>query len=357
MLLVGGIILLYYLPRLHGAWVLGRAPDTSGTSSPVVPITIGMVQSNVDPWDKWSRSSLQTLRLYDGLTDSLLGARSQCVPELVLWPETALPFYALSPANSLALGEIRRGVEARGIPLLTGTPVAVTYEDSNDAPPSAKRDRRTGQRYDAFNAAIFIQPGLDTIAWYGKMKMVPLAERVPYADMFHMLDFLRWGVGIGGWQIGRDTTVFLEERSRARFSTMICYESTYPDFVAEFVRRGAEFITIITIDSWWGHMSGAFQHRQIATLRAVENRRWIARCAVGGISCYIDPWGRAYDETELFTRGTLCRTISRETYRTIYTRFGDIIGRVSLWMSLLLVAAAAGQRFLRRRYDKAWTEQ
>ncbi|HXX63664.1 MAG TPA: apolipoprotein N-acyltransferase, partial [Bacteroidota bacterium] len=106
---------------------------------------------------------------------------------------------------------------------------------------------------------------------------------------------------------------------------------------------------LITIDSWWDKMSGAYQHRQFAVFRAVENRRWIARCAVGGISCYIDPQGRTFDATELFTKATLDRTIYATGEMTFYTRFGDWLGQIALSLALLSVAAGAGQRFLNRK--------
>jgi apolipoprotein N-acyltransferase len=186
------------------------------------------------------------------------------------------------------------------------------------------------------------------------MKMVPIAERVPYADAFYFLDFLRWGVGIGGWQIGPDSTIFVEQRTGTRFSTMICYESTYPDFVAAFVRKGAEFIAIITIDSWWDRMSGAYQHQQFAIFRAVENRRWIARCAVGGFSCFIDPYGRVYDKTDLFTQTSLVRTLERSSALTIYTAHGDWLSEVCLLVAGMFCAAALGQKFKNKKRRLAW---
>jgi apolipoprotein N-acyltransferase len=150
--------------------------------------------------------------------------------------------------------------------------------------------------------------------------------------------------------------VFFDRRTGARFNTLICYESTYPGFVATFVRKGAEFITLITIDSWWDHMSGAYQHQQMAIFRAIENRRWIARCAVGGISCYIDPYGRVYDATELFTQSVLCRQIERRAGLSFYTRHGDWLGDISFWVALILVAAAMGQGFLSKQRRQLWQE-
>jgi apolipoprotein N-acyltransferase len=351
-----GILLVYAIPRVYGSFVLSEADTPRGerSGSNAGQITVGMIQPNLDPWDKWSVNGYQTVTSYLRMTDSLRQTACRAKPDLVLWPETAIPFFILTDANRMSLQDLRSRIDSIGVPVLTGFPHAVFYADSTQAPPSAKRSRMTGLRYDTFNAAALIQPGVDEIPWYGKMKMVPFAERVPYADMFHFGDFLRWDVGIGGWQIGKDSTVFVERRTGARFSTVICYESTYPAFVSDFVRKGAEFIAIITIDSWWAKMSGAYQHKQYAILRAVENRRWIARCAVGGISCFIDPYGRVYDETELLSGAVLCKTIGRSTELTPYTRYGDWLAQACCWLAGAFCAAALGQRFLTKNRERQW---
>ncbi len=354
--LVGLLVTVYLLPLVPGLLVLSgadaareREPETAGPS-----ITVGIVQSNVDPWNKWSVSGFDALRLYVGMTRSLVHVASPRKPDLILWPETAVPYLILTEQNQFLLSDLRSRLDSIGVPVLTGLPQAVFYRNPADAPPSAKTIQRTGERYDAFNAAALIDPGSSKIQWYGKMKMVPFAERVPYADIFHALDFLRWDVGIGGWQIGRDTTIFTERKTGAKFATMICYESVYPDLVAAFVRKGAEFVSIVTIDSWWGRMSGAYQHHQFAILRAVENRRWIARCAVGGISCFIDPYGRTYDDTELFTQATLVRTIGRRTELSFYSEHGDWLGLTCAWLSCAFLAAALGKVFLNKKREQAW---
>lgn len=351
MLALAGILLLVAIPSVHG-WFVLTSPEASPAAPLRRPVTVGMIQPDFDPWEKWAVDGPGTIRTYLRMTDSLLA--SGCRADLVLWPETAIPFFVLS-AESVPARDLQESVDSLGVAILTGLPHRTVYRDSSVAPKSAKRDRRTGQRYDTFNAAALIEPFGGPARWHGKMKMVPLAERIPYAEFFSGLDFLRWEVGMGGWAIGKDTVVFREERSGSRFGTQICYESTYPDFVADYVRRGAEFLTIITIDSWWGHMSGAFQHHRIAVFRAVENRRWIARCAVGGISCYIDPYGRTYDDTGLFSRAVLCRTIGRDSELTAYTRAGNVLGEACLWVSCLLVAAAAGERTLRKHRTRLWS--
>ncbi len=348
-------VILYYIPALHGWRILSEAPRApNGLTQGEKTITVGMIQANVDPWEKWTENGYVTLERYLDMTAALADTAREGHPDLVLWPETAMPYDLHSELNRPLLLRVRERLSKENVSVLTGTPYFVFYKDSSSAPRSAKRRKLTGERYDAFNAAILIQPDEEDVPWYGKMKMVPIAERVPYADLFAFVDFLRWGVGIGGWQIGPKQTIFTEQRTGARFCTLICYESVYPGFVASFVRAGAEFISIITIDSWWDHMSGAYQHERFAIFRAVENRRWLARCAVGGISCYIDPYGRVYDETELFTTRSLDRTIGRSTDLTYYSEHGDLLGQVCLWISGLFLAAVVGQRFKNKLRAQQW---
>lgn len=354
--LVVCIVLLYLLPKIYGTLLLAGVPpeDDAGLLRGSKTIRVGIVQSNIDPWEKWRFTGHDAIDLYLRLTRELIAQHPDAKPDLVLWPETAVPYAILLDANRALLDEVHASVDSLGVSILTGLPNYVIYRDSTEAPPSSKRINKTGERYDSFNSAALIQPMVQAVPWYGKMKMVPIAERVPYADAFHFLDFLRWGVGIGGWQIGRDSTIFEENKTGARFNTLICYESVYPQFVASFVKKGAEFIALITIDSWWGKMSGAYQHQQFAILRAVENRRWIARCAVGGFSCFIDPYGRVYDKTELFTRTTIVRTIGRSNELTFYSAHGEWLGSGSMFIAGLFLAAAMGKRFLNKKRIQSW---
>lgn len=347
------MVITALFPTAEGLYVLGRAP-APGTPAPGTPVTVGIVQSNVDPWEKWGRQGRDLLDLYTGLTRRLVADTTVPRPAIVLWPETAITGYPLLPMSRPLLEGLHGAADSMHVAILTGITHAVFYNDAARAPASARTSRVGGEKYDAFNAAAFIQPDVDSVAWYGKMKMVPIAERVPYADMFAFLDFLRWGVGIGGWQIGPAQTVFRDSAAGVAFSSLICYESTYPGFVASFVRKGASFLALITIDSWWGKMSGAYQHRQFAVFRAVENRRWIARCAVGGISCYIDPYGRSYDDTDLFTERTLSRTIGASGEMTFYTLHGDWLGQCALLGACMCAAAIAGRTFINRTRRQLW---
>lgn len=345
------VAVLYILPWGYGKYVLSSATvDGTHPAMDEGEVTVGMIQSNADPWEKWTTHGGAMIDGYIRATEGLVVAPQSPRPQIVLWPETAMPYFILAPQNQRLLSTIRARLNPLHVAVLTGTPHFVEYEDLSAAPHSAKTDPESGRRYDTFNAAAFLQPGIDSVAWYGKMKMVPLAERIPYAEWFAGFDVLRWTVGMGGWQIGPGHVVFTDSASGAKFTTSICYESVYPDFVAEGVRRGAEFLSIITVDSWWDHMSGAYQHERFAIFRAVENRRWIARCAIGGISCYIDPYGRTYDATGLLTKAALSRTIGRSAELTFYTKHGEIIGTSCLWLAIaVMVLAIAAPLFMKGR--------
>jgi apolipoprotein N-acyltransferase len=132
-------------------------------------------------------------------------------------------------------------------------------------------------------------------------------------------------VGISNWGQGNDTTVFTLDAPEAPVGiwAMICYETLYPSFVAGFAGRGAQMFGVITNDGWFGNSSGPYQLMRYTVLRAIENRRAVARCANNGISCFIDPYGRVTDETGLYTRTGIVKDIPLRGDLTFYTRHGD----------------------------------
>ena len=179
------------------------------------------------------------------------------------------------------------------------------------------------------------------------MKLVPFGEKVPFSQQLPFLaKFFSWGVGISGWNVGRDTTVFNLMINIKRDSTtieyplkinsLVCYESVYPYFVTNFVRKGADLITIVTNDSWYGKSSGPYQHKEIAVLRAVENRKSVIRCANGGISCIIDPLGRTLKQSKLFTKTVLVGDAPIQEGQTFFTRNPMIIPFFAVSLSLAI---------------------
>jgi apolipoprotein N-acyltransferase len=336
------LIILAVLPEIHGRQVLA----SSESGEKVGSLRVGMVQPNLDPWKKWETNSQAELQSYLSLTKNLVPEK----PQLVIWPETAISFRILLGTHSASFHGLKDSLDSLGLALLTGYPETVFYQAAN-RPPDSRLVPGTNVYYNDFNAMMLLQPGSDSVQKYSKMKLVPFAERVPYADKLSFLvDAVQWNVGISGWGIGKDTTVFLlkDGDHPARFSGMVCYESIYPDLVSAFVRKGAQFLVVITNDSWWGNTSGAYQHLHYASLRAIENRRWIARCANGGISCFIDPCGRISEARGLYTQSTLAGDVQLSEVQTFYSRHGDVFAKACTGVGLLTILWAFVRKLRRK---------
>jgi len=342
-----GLVLLVVL--YFGPWIYGEARIRQFANAPGVDtVNVGVVQPNVDPFDKWSYRTEQ-IPILLAHTQKLALERT----DLVVWPETAIPSFILQPQSSKYLASFRSILDSLGVSVLTGLP-SIVYYDSLTAPITAQKSLTPGMYYEEFNSTTTFVPGHPDGPVYRKIILVPFAERIPYAETFRFLiEPLKWNVGIGMWGIGRDTVVFsvpLRNGHAVRFSSVICYESVYPDFVRQFVKRGAQFLVIITNDSWWGNTSGAYQHASYASLRAVENRRWIVRSANGGISGLIDPVGRIHDETKLYSAATIHSTIVSRDGMTFYAQHGDVfaslcVAGTTILLLIALYVSTKGMRY------------
>jgi len=340
------ILILYLAPKVYGTWILKNTTEGKGPT-----VEIAVIQPNVDTFEKWTGNPEKPLEIVQQITE-LVGKSGA---DLVLWPETTPPFYILHPGEKHIFDKVRKQVDSLNINLLSGIPDIHYYRDDEQALRSSKTNS-LGLRYETYNSSMLLQPHTDTIQKYAKIRLVPFAERVPFSEELSFLNAMKWNFGLGGWGIGRDSTIFTmntRDGERVQFSTLICYESIYPSFVARFVRKGAEFLCIVTNDSWWGNTSGAYQHKQYAVLRAVENRRWVIQCANGGISCFIDPYGRTIEETPLYVQTLIEHAVTARREITFYTRKGDWLCELCFYVVLVFIVASFGRIF----YNKIRTIQ
>ncbi|MBK7630810.1 MAG: apolipoprotein N-acyltransferase [Ignavibacteriales bacterium] len=295
-------------------------------------VRVGIIQPNLDPWNKWELGGLNEI------LNNNLQLSQKCVDEgaqIILWPETALPIYLLSGTYQSELDTIYSFLNKNNIPLLTGMPDYRIYE--KEAPRNSKYSETGKYHYATYNSILMLQPNTFEIQRYGKMQLVPLGEHTPFVDQIPFLgDLLKWGVGISGWNVGQDTTVFkfVSSNDTIKIGGLVCYESVFPTFPNYFVDRGAQFLTVLTNDSWYGKLSGPYQHKEFANLRAVENRRAVVRCANGGISCLINKFGVTEVETEMFTRTHLVVDVPLNNEKTFYTKNPLIIPILSSAFSL-----------------------
>ncbi len=307
-------ILIFIIPIFYGVY------KSINYSEADKKIKVGLIQPNLNPWDKWSGGDInEQMDLYFELSRKAVEQDA----ELIVWPESALPVYLLSGNYPAEVERIQNFVDANKIFLLTGMPDINFYFNSTDIPKEAKKTK-SGVFYTSYNSLLFFKPEAKQIDKYGKMMLVPFGEKVPFVEELPFLgDLIKWQVGISSWNVGKEKTVF--KMNDIKIGGVICIESIYPDFVSRFVDKGAELIAVVTNDSWYGYSSGPFQHKDIAVLRAVENRRSVVRAANGGISCLIDPMGKIVNQTDLFTKTFLVADVPLNSEKTFYTRFPLII--------------------------------
>ncbi len=300
-------------------------------------IKVGLVQPDLNPWDKWRAGNLnEQLDQYLSLSERAVDQGAK----LIVWPESALPVYFLSGNYDYEVTRLHQFVNSKNIDLMTGMPDVNYYFNKNEAPKDAKETKR-GVLYTSYNSILHFTPNSQTVQKYGKIKLVPFGEHVPFVEQLPFLgDFIKWEVGISSWNVGKDQIVFNISDSKnfpLKVGGVVCIESIYPDFVAGFVQRGANLIVVVTNDSWYGHSSGPYQHKEISVLRAVENRKSVVRCANGGVSCIIDPLGRTISSTKLFTRDVLVGDVVVQDGLTIYSRFPLIFPLFASFISIVTI--------------------
>jgi apolipoprotein N-acyltransferase len=308
-------------------------------------IKVGLIQPNLDPWEKWEGGNL------NDLTASYISLSQQAVSKgakIIVWPETALPVFLLDGSNRDILDSIYAFLKKNNVYLITGMPDIRYYLAGENMPDDAIKESQGNLYYAMYNGILLFSPDSRWIQRYGKSKLVPFGERVPFVSTFPFLgNLIKWGVGISGWNVGRDTANFsvpyragqsaangFNAKDSIYINSIVCYESIYPYYVTGFVNRGAEIIAVVTNDSWYGNSSGPYQHKDISILRAVENRRTVIRAANGGISCVIDPLGRTIIQSELFTKTFLVSDVSLEDSKTFFTRYPLIIPVLCLIVSV-----------------------
>ena len=301
-------VLLLILPMIYGGIKI------AGYSEPKEKIKVGLIQPNLDPWEKWSGGGLdEQLDIYLNLSNDAVNKGAK----LIVWPESALPVYLLSGNYFEQVQRIREFVKSKNVFLMTGMPDINIYFNEKDVPPEAKKTR-SGIRYTSYNSILLFSPDTKKVKNYGKIMLVPFGEKVPFVEELPFLgDFIKWQVGISSWNVGKEKVIF--DVDNHKVGGVICIESIYPDFVAGFVQKGAELIAVVTNDSWYGYSSGPFQHKEISVLRAVENRRTVVRAANGGISCMIDPTGKIISNTKLFTKAELVVDAPLNNETTFYS--------------------------------------
>jgi apolipoprotein N-acyltransferase len=332
-ILYSGILIFFAFP------VFSILATIAGQQTNGDPIKVAIVQPNSDSYQPYG--GLSSL---NQLVDKLLTMSAEVVTDdtdVIIWPENAVA--SSLPFQNAHFDRIRDSLRVWNTELITGTGYVEFYNEENR--PEVVRTTPTGSIYNVFNSAFHFDPFDDTEV-YRKGRLVPVVERFPFVEFFQRVDvfgWIDWG-SIMGYGLGREANNFRVNGHST--PALICYDSVFPGWVNQFVDDGADFLTIITNDGWWGDSNGHVQHFAYARLRAIEQRMWVARSANNGISGIISPDGKVQIETEYWTEDAFTFTIFSADRKTFYARHGEWFGK------LMLVITGGGfifYGFLRRR--------
>lgn len=309
------------------------------------PIEVVVVQPNIDPYnekfdnDHFIASLEDQLKKLCDLADSVVKPTT----DMVIAPETAisrgffeedlpqLPFYHYLKRRKQNWGNTA---------FLTGASTARFFETKNSR---ASREMDGGGFYESYNTSLLMDEQ-NSYTFLHKSKLVLGVEKLPFSDWLPFLEKLSIDNGGTSGTLGIEKVPRILSTNKFTFAPLICYESIYGEFNSIQCKKGAQIIFVITNDGWWKDTPGYKQHMSFSRLRAVENRRSVARSANTGISCFINQRGDVLQKTPWWKATALNGKLNLNKEMTFYTRYGDVLGRAFVIMTGVILLFAMYKR-------------
>jgi apolipoprotein N-acyltransferase len=282
------------------------------------PVRVGLIQGNVDQGQKWDPARAAAIfGDYLRMTRQAIAEGAQ----VVVWPESSTPFFF--EENRVGAEQVRTVARQARVPILLGS-------DQIEYGPPEK----------FYNAAFLVRADGTTAGAYRKIHLVPFGEYVPLRNLlFFAAPLVK---EVSEFSPG-DSAVLLPVNGHL-VSTAICYEIVYPALVRRFVAAGSELLTTITNDAWFGRTSAPYQHFAQASMRAIENGRYLVRSANTGISGVVDPYGRVVAQSRIFEQAVIVSQARFLQTSTFYARHGDVFAYASVVVAVATLVFAAGSR-------------
>jgi len=319
---------------------------------PVGEVTTLLLQPKLDPYtEKYSKDSLQIL----GELLSLAEENSKTKVDFFIAPETAFPGNGslsengFNKSTSIAIAKEFLGKHPQSIFLTGASTHKFLFDEAETEDYSTKIQE--GVWVNSYNSALQIIPNQE-VEVYHKAKLVPGVEIFPYIRYLKpilgdaMLDFGGANSSLG---IDKERKVFSNRFNKAKMAPIICYESIYGEYVTDYVKNGANLLAIMTNDSWWDNTEGHKQLLSYARLRAIETRREIVRAANSGISAHINARGDVLEDTFYDDRTALLVKANLLEEKSIYTKIGDLISRIAIFVLGFLIIYHFGERIASKK--------
>jgi apolipoprotein N-acyltransferase len=334
-------ILVLLIPMFVSSYMYFNFEEKNNES-----INVLIVQPNVDPYiDKFSISFDDQLEDFIALAETGLTQET----ELLIGPETALLEEIWENKNNryektysiIILKELQK--KYPNLNILVGATTYRLFSSQEEKSSTARQIRNENIYYDAYNSAVFISDS-GNVQVYHKTKLVPGAEKMPFSNILDPLAKLAVNLGGISGSLGSKNYInsFLVDKSVV--SPLICYESVY----GEMGLGKTNLLAIITNDGWWKNTAGYKQHFQYARLRAIEQRKSIVRSANTGISSVINARGEVLQQSKWDEVVCLTAKVTLNNATTFYSQFGDYIGRLSVFITAMLLIVAFVKGKLRK---------
>ncbi len=276
---------------------------------------VGIVQGDIDQSLKWSpEEQAATVSTYSSLSQALFTPHGS--PELLVWPETALPFF---PTRNPLFDSVEQLAVENNVYIISGSPwlEVIDYER---------------KKVEFYNSAIAISPTGSVNGKYYKTHLVPFGEYIPLQKYLFFLAPLVEAVG--------DFTPGVVEHplraGKINAGVLICFESIFPGIGRKWSQAGANLLVNLTNDAWYGRSSAPRQSMAMTVFRAVETRRSLARAANTGISAFIDPLGRVHHSSDIFVPWSGKEDVALMNRSTVFVQSGFLFGPLCFVVSIMM---------------------
>lgn len=270
------------------------------------PLVVRLIQPNAGQQEKWDP---QMMPLFYDRQISLTSETANPAPDLVVWPEVAVPFLLNDPSQ----------------------PFWEIAGAAGDATVILGAQRLDGPR--AFNSLAVLANDGEVRQIYDKQHLVPFGEYLPggvFLARFGLKSLTaRYGFG---YSAGQGPKV-MDLGDLGKVLPLICYEGIFPHEVRATATR-PDWMLMITNDAWFGTLSGPFQHLDQARARSIETGLPMVRVANTGVSAVIDAHGRIMGAIPQGVAGRLDLALPGARPATPYWKTGDVPVLLSLILML-----------------------
>ena len=310
---------IFVLLLIHGSIVLSsdEAKPFHNAEAEGNP-SVALIQPSIEQGAKWSKER------FDNIVNKTLGMVNDSVKEhadIIVLAETAIPDHIRRQPG--VIERFHEVADHKNAQLLTG---ALDYR---------RNPRGSIRKFDVYNASFLFTPGdFHFPKRYIKKHLVPFSERIPFDEIFPILNYV--DLGEGDFVAGKETPVY----EPFLWTPYICYDAIFGDLVREAIREGSRLMVNITNDGWFGRSTAPYQHLNLIRYRAIENGMPVARLANSGVSAFIDQYGHYDGNTEIFTDRVVQRKVPLKTRDTLYSHIGDIVEKfLLLFFAVYLLTA------------------